>query len=145
MVGLTVLTSEATSSRPAAERRIRKVSLDNSLSGRPELDCEDQLSVPAPRSLQSDRTTWNPVTRCDRISPGFYYALTLAWRLKAMGQARYQNDGRPPTSGPGSTVTVHADALEAPLRLHLPRRVFVNSMTSVTRGSRPRSPPGYSR
>jgi len=30
-----------------------------------------------------------------------------------MGRARYQNDGRPPTSGPGFAVTAHADALEA--------------------------------
>ena len=37
-------------------RRIRKVSLDSSLSGRPELHCKAQLSAPAPRSLQSDRT-----------------------------------------------------------------------------------------
>ena len=37
-------------------RRIRKVSLDSSLSGRPELHCEAQLSAPAPRSLHSDRT-----------------------------------------------------------------------------------------
>src|SRR4029077_9554852 len=38
-------------------RRIRKVSLDSSLSGRSELHCEAQLSAPAPRSLHSDRTT----------------------------------------------------------------------------------------
>ena len=37
-------------------RRIRKVSLDSSLSGRPELHCEAHLSAPAPRSLHSDRT-----------------------------------------------------------------------------------------
>jgi hypothetical protein len=37
-------------------RRIRKVSLDSSLSRRPELHCEAQLSTPAPRSLYSDRT-----------------------------------------------------------------------------------------
>jgi hypothetical protein len=37
-------------------RRIRKVSLDSSRSGRPELHCEAQLSTQAPRSLQSDRT-----------------------------------------------------------------------------------------
>jgi hypothetical protein len=37
-------------------RRIRKVSLDTSLSGRPELHCEAQLSAPAPRSHHLDRT-----------------------------------------------------------------------------------------
>ena len=29
------------------------------------------------------------------------YALTLARRLKAMGNPKYQNDGLPPKSGPG--------------------------------------------
>jgi hypothetical protein len=37
-------------------RRIRKVSADSSLSGRPELHCEAQLSAPAPRSLHLDGT-----------------------------------------------------------------------------------------
>jgi hypothetical protein len=42
-------------------RRIRKVSLDSSLSGRPELHCEAQLSAPAPRNLYSDRTRFRRV------------------------------------------------------------------------------------
>lgn len=39
--------------------------------------------------------TWNPVTGCDRVSPGcaHCYALDLAARLKRMGQARYQRLG----------------------------------------------------
>ena len=37
-------------------RGTREVSLDSSRSGRPELHCEAQLSAPAPRNLQSDRT-----------------------------------------------------------------------------------------
>ena len=37
-------------------RRIRKVSLDSSLSGRPELHCRAQLSAPAPRRVHPDRT-----------------------------------------------------------------------------------------
>ena len=41
--------------RPAG-RRIRKVSLDSTLSGRPELHCEAHVSSPSPRSLQSERT-----------------------------------------------------------------------------------------
>ena len=38
--------------------------------------------------------TWNPATGCDRISPGcdHCYALTLAKRLKAMGQAKGLTD-----------------------------------------------------
>ncbi len=77
--------------------------------------------------------TWNPVTGCDRISPGcdHCYALTMAKRLKAMGQARYQNDGDPRTSGPGFGVTVHPDVLDLPFSWRKPRRVFVNSMSDL--------------
>ena len=77
--------------------------------------------------------TWNPVTGCDRISPGcdHCYALTLARRLKAMGQARYQNDGDPRTSGPGFAVTCHPAALTLPSRWRAPRLVFVNSMSDL--------------
>ena len=42
--------------RLAGKVRVIKLSLDNSLSGRPELHCEAQLSIPAPRNLQLDRT-----------------------------------------------------------------------------------------
>ena len=77
--------------------------------------------------------TWNPTTGCDRISPGcdHCYALTLAKRLKAMGSAKYQNDGDPRTSGPGFGLTTHLDALDAPLHWREPRRVFVNSMSDL--------------
>lgn len=75
-------------------------------------------------------TTWNPTTGCDRVSPGcdHCYALTMARRLKGMGQARYQRDGDPRTSGPGFGVSVHPAELTAPLRWRKPRRVFVDSM-----------------
>jgi protein gp37 len=78
-------------------------------------------------------TTWNPVTGCDRISAGCdnCYALALAKRLKAMGSAKYQNDGDPRTSGPGFGVTVHPAALDIPRRWRSPRRVFVNSMSDL--------------
>lgn len=77
--------------------------------------------------------TWNPVTGCDRISPGcdHCYALTLAKRLKAMGQARYANDGNPVTSGPGFAVTCHPESLAAPYQWAAPRLVFVNSMSDL--------------
>lgn len=76
---------------------------------------------------------WNPTTGCDRISPGCdnCYALTMARRLKGMGQAKYQNDGDPRTSGPGFGVTVHPDMLRLPYRWRTPRRVFVNSMSDL--------------
>lgn len=57
--------------------------------------------------------------------------MTLAKRLKAMGQPRYQLDGDPRTSGPGFGVTCHPDALLMPLKWKKPRRVFVNSMSDL--------------
>jgi protein gp37 len=84
-------------------------------------------------AIEWTQATWNPVTGCDRISPGCQncYALTLAARLKAMGQAKYQTDGRPPTSGPGFGVMVHEATLTEPLRWRRPRLVFVNSMSDL--------------
>jgi protein gp37 len=83
--------------------------------------------------VRSINTTWNPITGCDRISPGCdnCYALTLAKRLKAMGSAKYQNDGDLRTSGPGFGVTVHDMAMTEPLRWRAPRKVFVNSMSDI--------------
>lgn len=83
--------------------------------------------------IQWTEATWNPTTGCDRISPGcdHCYALTQAKRLKAMGQAKYQNDGDPRTSGPGFGLTVHSDALDAPFHWREPRRVFVDSMSDL--------------
>ena len=54
-------------------------------------------------AIEWTEVTWNPTTGCDRVSAGCdnCYALTLAKRLKAMGAAKYQNDGDPRTSGPG--------------------------------------------
>jgi protein gp37 len=77
--------------------------------------------------------TWNPVTGCDRVSPGCdnCYALTLAKRLKGMGQPKYQRDGDPRTSGPGFGLTVHPSAVNIPLRWRRPRKIFVNSMSDL--------------
>jgi len=77
--------------------------------------------------------TWNPTTGCDRISAGcdLCYALVMAKRLKAMGSAKYQNDGDPRTSGPGFGLTVHADTVTEPFAWRKPRTVFVNSMSDL--------------
>jgi protein gp37 len=92
-----------------------------------------ERAVSTATKIEWTEVTWNPTTGCDRISPGcdHCYALTLAKRLKAMGQAKYQRDGDPRTSGPGFGVTVHEDALAEPLRWRTPRKVFVNSMSDI--------------
>jgi protein gp37 len=86
--------------------------------------------------------TWNPVTGCDRVSPGCdnCYALALARRLKAMGNPRYQQDGHPRSSGPGFGLTLHYDQLQLPSRWNTPRFVFVNSMSDLFH---PRVPDGF--
>ncbi len=77
--------------------------------------------------------TWNVVTGCDRVSAGCdnCYAMTMAKRLKAIGQPRYQCDGDPRTSGPGFGLTEHPDVLTLPLHWRKPRTVFVNSMSDL--------------
>lgn len=87
----------------------------------------------ASTAIEWTESTWNPTTGCDQTSPGCdnCYALTLAKRLKAMGQPKYQNDGNERTSGPGFRLTVHPDTLDAPRKWTQPRRVFVNSMSDL--------------
>ncbi|MFJ3575995.1 DUF5131 family protein [Streptomyces rubiginosohelvolus] len=84
-------------------------------------------------AIEWTEATWNPTTGCDRVSFGCdnCYALALAKRLKAMGAAKYQNDGDPRTSGPGFDVTLHPDALDVPYGWKAPRVVFVNSMSDL--------------
>lgn len=83
--------------------------------------------------IEWTEATWNPVTGCDRVSPGcdHCYAMTLAKRLKAMGSDKYQTDGDPRTSGPGFGVQVHPKSLDAPSKWRSPRVVFVNSMSDL--------------
>jgi protein gp37 len=89
--------------------------------------------------IQWTDEVWNPTTGCDRVSAGCdsCYALKMAKRLKGMGQAKYQKDGDPRTSGPGFGLTVHPDVLEQPLHWREPRRVFVNSMSDLFHESVP--------
>lgn len=61
--------------------------------------------------------TWNPVTGCDKVSPGcdHCYAERIASR-------RFPN---------GFAVTLHPERLHEPLHWREPRRVFVNSMSDL--------------
>jgi protein gp37 len=75
-------------------------------------------------SIEWTESTWNPVTGCTKISPGFkhFYAERLAKRLQAMGQANYRN---------GFEVTLHEHALRLPLTWKRSQMVFVNSMSDL--------------
>ncbi len=68
--------------------------------------------------------TWNPLTGCDKISPGckHCYAERMSRRLKSMRQANYRN---------GFELTLHEHALDIPKKWKSPRTVFVNSMSDL--------------
>lgn len=84
-------------------------------------------------AIEWTEATWNPVTGCERTSPGCAncYALTLATRLKAMGNPRYQVDGDSGHSGPGFGLQLHQDLLDLPRKWRRPRTIFVNSMSDL--------------
>ena len=75
-------------------------------------------------SIEWTESTWNPVTGCNKISPGCKncYAERLAKRLKAMGQANYKN---------GFKLTLQPQMLELPLNWKKPQTIFVNSMSDL--------------
>ena len=75
-------------------------------------------------SIEWTEATWNPVTGCDKVSPGckHCYAERLAERLKAMGSYRYRN---------GFNVTLQEDLVELPLSWKTPKVIFVNSMSDL--------------
>lgn len=75
-------------------------------------------------SIEWTEATWNPVTGCNKVSPGckFCYAERFAKRLEAMGNPRYVN---------GFKVTLHWDLVDLPLSWKTPRLIFVNSMSDL--------------
>jgi protein gp37 len=102
------------------------------------------VKVSSKTGIEWTEVTWNPTTGCDRISAGCdnCYALTLSKRLKAMGVAKYQNDGNSITSGPGFGLTLHPKTVTEPFNWKSPRTVFVNSMSDLFHA---RVPLGYIR
>ncbi|MBV9241517.1 MAG: phage Gp37/Gp68 family protein [Acidobacteria bacterium] len=78
----------------------------------------------AKSSIEWTESTWNPVTGCNKISPGCKncYAEKMAKRLKAMGQRNYAN---------GFKLTLQPHMLELPLRWKKPQTIFVNSMSDL--------------
>jgi len=71
--------------------------------------------------IEWTEATWNPVTGCDKVSPGCKncYAERFALRLQAAGTPQYKN---------GFLLTLHSRALEIPLGWKKPKVIFVNSM-----------------
>ncbi len=93
-----------------------------------------------PTGIEWTDETLNWASGCNRTSPGcdHCYALTLAKRLKAMGQRNYQADGDSVTSGPGFGLRLHPDVFAHPAHWRQPRKVFVNSMSDTFHPGIPR-------
>lgn len=78
----------------------------------------------AASSIEWTEATWNPLTGCNKVSPGckHCYAERMAKRLQAMGLEKYRN---------GFRLTLHPESLEEPLRWSKPQYIFVNSMSDL--------------
>ena len=87
--------------------------------------------------------TWNPVAGCAVLSPGCTncYAMRMAARLDAMGQAKYRSLTRRSGERTVWTGAVRCDeaSLDIPLRWRKPRLVFVNSMSDLFHADVPES------
>jgi protein gp37 len=68
--------------------------------------------------------TWNPVTGCDKVSPGcaHCYAETFAERFRDVKGHPYEQ---------GFDLRLWPDRLDLPLRWRRPRLIFVNSMSDL--------------
>jgi protein gp37 len=84
----------------------------------------------AQSAIEWTDSTWNPVTGCDKISPGckFCYAEVMARRLHAMGQSNYAD---------GFQLTLQPHMLDKPLTWKKPQVIFVNSMSDLFHDSVP--------
>lgn len=74
--------------------------------------------------IEWTESTWNPITGCNKISPGckYCYAERMAERLQAMGQPNYKD---------GFKLTLQPKMLELPLGWKKPQTIFVNSMSDL--------------
>lgn len=80
--------------------------------------------------------TWNPIVGCSIKSPGCIhcYAMRLAWRLAAMGQARYQDTVKKVKGEvvwTGKLVQAPETTLLEPIHRRKPTTYFVNSMSDL--------------
>lgn len=91
--------------------------------------------------IQWTDETWNPLAGCSVVSAGCKncYAMRMAHRLEAMGQAKYQGLTRVVNGNAVWNGRVNLDeaALNIPKRWTKPRRVFVNSMSDLFHDSVP--------
>jgi len=74
--------------------------------------------------IEWTEATWNPVTGCDKVSPGcaHCYAETFAERWRGIPGHPYEQ---------GFALKLWPDRLQQPLRWRRPRLIFVNSMSDL--------------
>lgn len=75
-------------------------------------------------AIEWTEATWNPVTGCDKVSPGcaHCYAETFAERWRGLPGHAYEQ---------GFDLRLWPERMELPLRWKRPRRIFVNSMSDL--------------
>jgi len=75
-------------------------------------------------AIEWTQATWNPVTGCEKVSPGcaHCYAETFAERWRGIPGHPY---------GQGFDLRLWPDRLDQPLRWRRPRMIFVNSMSDL--------------
>jgi protein gp37 len=75
-------------------------------------------------AIEWTQATWNPVTGCDKVSPGcaHCYAETFAERWRGIPGHAYEQ---------GFELRLWPERLEQPLRWRRPRMIFVNSMSDL--------------
>lgn len=89
----------------------------------------------AETSIEWTDATWNPVAGCTVLTAGCTncYAMRMAARLDAMGQAKYKgltrrSGGRSVWTG---KIRLDKKSLDVPKSWSKPRKVFVNSMSDL--------------
>jgi protein gp37 len=75
-------------------------------------------------AIEWTEATWNPVTGCDKVSPGcaHCYAETFAERWRGIPGHPYEQ---------GFDLRLWPERLDQPLRWKRPRMIFVNSMSDL--------------
>ena len=81
-------------------------------------------------SIEWTQATWNPVTGCDKVSPGcaHCYAEAFAERWRGIPGHPYQQ---------GFDLRLWPERLQQPLKSRRPRLIFVNSMSDLFHESIP--------
>src|SRR5215210_3628768 len=82
------------------------------------------VAVSASTAIEWTNATWNPVTGCDKVSPGcaHCYAETFAERFRGVPGHPYEQ---------GFDLRFWPERVELPLTWRKPRMIFVNSMSDL--------------